>query len=175
MIEIEIPKMSTSAGRYRLSADISVDGQTNTLWFEVEEKFGRYLCHERSDAFVLAMLQYAFRHGHDIKSKSPMTDRLYGQLTEQFLPAFNKINRLTTKIFAPVAPEVEHPEDGCRIGTGLSCGVDSLHVYATRPEIDIACVWSAGVIAEVRKREAYEKPSVKRKKKSEAARKRKYN
>ena len=30
------------------------------------------------------------------------------------------------------------------------------------------------IIAEVRKREAYEKPSVKRKKKSEAARKRKY-
>ena len=32
----------------------------------------------------------------------------------------------------------------------------------------------AGVIQEVREREAYEKPSVKRKKKSEAARKRKY-
>ena len=32
----------------------------------------------------------------------------------------------------------------------------------------------AGVLAEVRKREAYEKPSVKRKKKSEAARKGKY-
>lgn len=32
----------------------------------------------------------------------------------------------------------------------------------------------AGVIAEVRKREHYEKPSVKRKKKSEAARKRKF-
>ena len=32
----------------------------------------------------------------------------------------------------------------------------------------------AGVIQEVRKREHYEKPSVKRKKKSEAARKRKY-
>ena len=32
-----------------------------------------------------------------------------------------------------------------------------------------------GVIAEVRKREHYEKPSVKRKKKSEAARKRKFN
>ena len=33
----------------------------------------------------------------------------------------------------------------------------------------------SGVIAEVRKREHYEKPSVRRKKKSEAARKRKYN
>ncbi|MGI5958261.1 MAG: 30S ribosomal protein S21 [Massiliimalia sp.] len=32
----------------------------------------------------------------------------------------------------------------------------------------------AGVLAEVRKREHYEKPSVRRKKKSEAARKRKY-
>ncbi|MDQ0339632.1 small subunit ribosomal protein S21 [Caldalkalibacillus uzonensis] len=32
----------------------------------------------------------------------------------------------------------------------------------------------AGVISEVRKREFYEKPSVKRKKKSEAARKRKF-
>lgn len=31
----------------------------------------------------------------------------------------------------------------------------------------------AGVMAEIRKREAYEKPSVRRKKKSEAARKRK--
>ncbi len=33
----------------------------------------------------------------------------------------------------------------------------------------------AGIQQEVRKRECYEKPSVKRKKKSEAARKRKYN
>ena len=33
----------------------------------------------------------------------------------------------------------------------------------------------AGVLSDVRKREHYEKPSVKRKKKSEAARKRKFN
>ena len=33
----------------------------------------------------------------------------------------------------------------------------------------------SGVLAELRKRECYEKPSVKRKKKSEAARKRKFN
>jgi ribosomal protein S21 len=33
----------------------------------------------------------------------------------------------------------------------------------------------AGIMQEVRKREHYEKPSVRRKKKSEAARKRKYN
>ena len=37
-----------------------------------------------------------------------------------------------------------------------------------------ACA-KAGIQQEIRKREHYEKPSVKRKKKSEAARKRKYN
>ena len=36
-------------------------------------------------------------------------------------------------------------------------------------------VAKAGIQQEIRKREHYEKPSVKRKKKSEAARKRKYN
>ena len=41
---------------------------------------------------------------------------------------------------------------------------DPLEIYATQ----------SGVLAEVRKREHYEKPSVRRKKKSEAARKRKY-
>ncbi len=35
-------------------------------------------------------------------------------------------------------------------------------------------IQKAGVLAEVRRREHYEKPSVKRKKKSEAARKRKW-
>ena len=35
--------------------------------------------------------------------------------------------------------------------------------------------FKAGIQQEIRKREHYEKPSVKRKKKSEAARKRKYN
>ena len=145
MIEIGLIRLSDVAGHKRISADVAVDGASRELWFEVEGEYGKYLCHERSDAFVLAMLQYALRHGHEIRSKAPMTDRLYEQLTEQFLPAFNKINRLNAKILAPVAPEVEHPEGGHRIGTGISCGVDSLHVYATRPEIDIACIWSAGV------------------------------
>ena len=44
-------------------------------------------------------------------------------------------------------------------------------VYST---YDPSSYARSGVLAEVRKREAYEKPSVRRKKKSEAARKRKY-
>ena len=148
MIEIGNPRISSVGDRKRLGAEVVVDGVSHELWFEVEEKYGKYLCAERSDAFVLAMLQYAFRLGHDVKTETPMTDRLYEQLTDQFLPAFNKINGLNTRIIAKTAPEVEHPSDGHKTGTGLSCGVDSLHVYATHPEVDMACVWSTGVVAE---------------------------
>lgn len=48
---------------------------------------------------------------------------------------------------------------------------ESLDSALRRFKRQCAC---AGVLNEVRKREHYEKPSVKRKKKSEAARKRKY-
>ena len=146
MVQILEPKVSTNGGRERLSADICVDGNTHTLWFEVEKKYGRFLCHERSDAFVLAMLQYVLIHHEDITCEAPMTDRLYEQLTEQFLPPFCKINGLSTKIVASVAAEVDHPEDGVRVGSGISCGVDSLHVYACHDDIDLACIWSTGVV-----------------------------
>ncbi len=36
-------------------------------------------------------------------------------------------------------------------------------------------IQKAGILSEIKRRERYEKPSVKRKRKSEAARKRKYN
>ncbi|MCL1925186.1 MAG: 30S ribosomal protein S21 [Defluviitaleaceae bacterium] len=49
---------------------------------------------------------------------------------------------------------------------------ESLESALRRFKRDIA---KAGIMGEVRKREHYEKPSVRRKKKSEAARKRKYN
>ena len=56
----------------------------------------------------------------------------------------------------------------------LPCGVgrdESLESALRRFKRQCA---KSGVLAEVRKREHYEKPSVKRKKKSEAARKRKF-
>ena len=85
MIEIGRPRISSDGNRARLSADVAVDGESHELWFEVEEKYKEYLCAERSDAFVLAMMQYAFHHRHDIKAVTPMTDRLYEQIVDQFL------------------------------------------------------------------------------------------
>ena len=144
MIEIKNIKVTTKGGKSRLSADIVIAGGGGySLWFEVEEKYGKYLCDERCDAFVLGLLHYALQKGEDIVSEVPMTRRLYEQLTDQFLPAFVKANKIAEiHISAPLADEVEHPDNVYRAGSGVSCGVDSLHVFAKHQDITHGCIWN---------------------------------
>lgn len=157
MVTIKTPRIELRGDKSRLSADIVINGQTSTLWFEVEEKYGQYLCFERGDAFVLAMLYWCMRKGHDIVSEAPMTRRLYDQLTDQFLSPFYRLNDMSSvegvtgerghavRITCPVDSEVAHPDGGNRIGTGISCGVDSLHVFAAHADVNCACIWNAHV------------------------------
>ncbi len=154
MIRISKPKIVSKNDLARLAAEIDYDGKHTSLWFEVDNSFSQYLCDERSDAFVLAILQWAMKYGHDIECEAPMTDRLYSQLTKQFLPAFFRANCFKRNGFktgggrgyaltirAQVAPEVPKVTDGA-IGTGVSTGVDSLHVFAMHPEVTHACLWT---------------------------------
>lgn len=154
MITIKDLGITVVKDKARLSADVDVDGVSNSLWFEVDARYAKFLCEERCDAFVLGLLHWAMRHGHDIVSEIPMTDRLYEQITTQFLPAFYCANGFTravkrpwgvgyrVEIRVPLASEVVHPAGGDAVGAGCSCGVDSMHVYARHPELTHACVWN---------------------------------
>ena len=144
MIEIKNLTIISNNEKARLSADIVLDEKiVRTLWFEVDDKYAKYLCVERSDAFILGLLHYAMREEHDIVSYVPMTRRLYEQLTDQFLPAFSKANKIKCiKIDVPLAEEVEHPDSEYRAGGGVSCGVDSLHVFAKHNDITHGCIWN---------------------------------
>ena len=124
-----------NGGGVRMSANVDVDGIKTPLWVEVSEEYGDYLCAERSDAFLLGLLHYALEFGHDIKCLAPVTKRLYEQLTELFIPAFCKVNKIGGGVIvAALAEEVEHFGEEA-VATGVSCGVDSMHVFATHPEI----------------------------------------
>ena len=143
MIEIRRLSVSSDNGKSRLSADVVQDGEVHPLWFEVDDRYGKYLCAERSDAFVIGLLHYAMRKGHDIASDVPMTRRLYEQLTDQFIPAFSKANGIRKIVITvPLAEEVEHPDSEYRAGGGVSCGVDSLHVFAMHKDITHGCIWN---------------------------------
>lgn len=157
MITISKPEIVFNGEKARLCAVLDIDGTKHPLWVEVDRKYGKFLCAERSDAFVLGVVYYAMRYGHDITCEAPMTDRLYEQLTDQFLPALYKINGYSGSyqkgrgyrvgIVSAVAPEIDHSDGGNAIGGGISCGVDSLHVFARHPEVTHACIWHAyGVV-----------------------------
>lgn len=151
MITIKQPTVTVKNGKARLTANVEVDGASKALWFEVDEKFAKYLCPERSDAYVLGLLRFANLYGHDICAETPMTDVIYDGIVNQFYPAFYKVNNYTratnvkkfaTRIICPVAPTVEKVGDETVVGTGVSCGVDSLHVFAQHSEVTHGCIWN---------------------------------
>ncbi|MDR0964364.1 MAG: hypothetical protein LBM60_07090, partial [Clostridium sp.] len=74
----------------RLCANIVIDGVMRTLYYEVPREYKRYLCTERSDAFILSILQYAMFHNLSVSWVAPVTQRLLYQLKTIFMSAISE-------------------------------------------------------------------------------------
>lgn len=130
MIKIGKPQVKSDASTATLFTDITIDGDSKEVWFKVGKKYGEYLCYERGDAFVIAVLNYAMRNHHDIVSEAPLTEDLYYNIDKYLVDAIAQYNSdfYRPQITAEVASE-PLPCAGA-VGTGISCGVDSLHALA---------------------------------------------
>lgn len=130
MIKIGKPQVKSDASTATLFTDITIDGDSKEVWFKVDKKYGEYLCYERGDAFVIAVLNYAMRNHHDIVSEAPLTEDLYYNIDKYLVDAIAQYNNdfYRPQITAEVASE-PLPCAGA-VGTGISCGVDSLHALA---------------------------------------------
>jgi len=107
------------------------------IFFEVPKEYGEYLLTERCDAFVVLFLHVAASRGYDIVSSVPMSSDLYYNISEHLLPVMNKNSDFSAKLEVPVA---DPPKAGFAVGTGLSCGVDSLSTvkrYVDHPSEDL--------------------------------------
>ncbi len=126
-IVIRKPRLDTAKGKSRLSAEIRFWEETREVWFEVDEKYGQYLCWERSDAFLIGLLNFAMREGCDIVCEAPVTAQLLYQIRTYLLPSLVRNSKVLyeTQITAPMAEKPVSNAGG--VGTGISCGVDSLH------------------------------------------------
>lgn len=97
------------------------------LWFAVPIEYKEYLCVERGDAFVVAMLWYAMITGSDIESIAPMSEKMVFHITRYLIPALctdeNGYRRI--KIMGPTTDQPYQNIGG--VGTGMSCGVDSFY------------------------------------------------
>lgn len=127
MITISKPQVVKRDGYARLIAELDVDGDRRTVWFEVDCRFEQYLCWERSDAFIVGILNYAMTSGHDITCEAPVGEYLYYNLTRHFIEPLsrNSSGLHPTRIIADVDSNVL--ENAGAVGTGFSCGIDSFH------------------------------------------------
>ena len=123
--------MQHAEGQARLCADISLNGKGTTLWFGVEEAQEEYLCAQRSDAFVMALLLTAMRGGHDMECVTPMSERLHYQLENFLIPSLVAAGKQyrPMKIHAPLTSEKVANKGA--VGTAFSGGVDSLYTVMT--------------------------------------------
>lgn len=98
------------------------------LWFAVPKEYEPYLCADRGDAFVVALIWYAMVTGSDIKSEVSVSSQLAFSIQHLLIPALmkeekgysrhiNLICETTTDIYS----------NNVGVGTGMSCGVDSLY------------------------------------------------
>lgn len=126
-IKIGRPFIKADGDRVRAIAKIDVAGETRELWFEVGEEYGSYLNVERADAFLIGLLYTALHEGYGIESEAPITEELLHNVVETLVPAVVKAEPELTmpKISAPVL--VDPIKTAGMVGTGISCGVDSLH------------------------------------------------
>lgn len=129
VLTIGRPRIEAGAkGQTRLVADVDIAGERRSIWLSVENRYARYLCHERSDAFVAGLLPVAFRRHLDIECEAPVGEHLLFQLRSYLIPLISKYGRSVwpVNIKAEVDCSVLSNDDG--VGTGISCGVDCLHV-----------------------------------------------
>ena len=128
MIIIEKPYITEANGKSRLVADIIVDDKTKQVFFEVENEYAKYLCYERSDAFLIGILNYAMRFNHNIICKAPVTEELLYNINEYLIPSLAQNDSRLSNITIDALTEAKPIKNAGGVGTGCSCGVDSFHV-----------------------------------------------
>lgn len=168
MIELMKPYIDNN----RLYFDLKIDKETKTVWFEVEKEYEKYLCDDRVDAIVVGLLHYAMVNNHDIKSNSYITEELLYKINNYLLPSLTKYDKKLHNIKIDIKTK-EACENAGAVGTGCSCGVDSIHAYLNNKDrkekqfkLTHLCINNVGAFNETYKDEGIDKVREARYKKS---------
>ena len=98
----------------------------------MEEKYQKYLCTERVDAFVVGVLPYAMAHSSDndplvIICQAPISEQLYYQLHAHYIPTLVKCIEWYHNIKIECELDSTKLDSANAVGTGVSGGVDSYY------------------------------------------------
>ena len=128
VLHIGRPAITRGGGKARLAAPIRCCGKDSPVWFEVEERYGDYLCDERSDAFLIGLLNHAMREHLDIECEAPVGAQLLYQIRTYLVSALVRASHALREPKIAAEMDAEPMRNAGGVGTGISCGVDSFHV-----------------------------------------------
>lgn len=123
---IGIPYTKREQGKAYLNCSITLGNVERSVYFCVDAEFEEYLCYERADAFLIGILSIAMRERCDIRCLAPVTAELLHQLNTELIPALTKYD---ATLYAPritATPDSSTLSCAGCVGTGCSCGIDSL-------------------------------------------------
>ena len=140
MLIITPPILKSGESETRIECTIAIDGNEEVLYYSTPIEWGKYLTFERADAFLLGVLQYAMKEGHDIEVKAPVSERLYFNLVNQVIPLLSagfghkRIKLICHQLDSSVL--MADTENPFAVGTGCSLGVDSFGsiLYHLQPD-----------------------------------------
>lgn len=109
----------------KISVPYIVENESKELWYLIESKYTSYLTADIADAYVVGFLLYAMERNLNIKSEIPLSAKLYFQLTKYLMPFLVSFNK-RLHIIDILTDLVSEDYQAIHVGTGISCGVDSL-------------------------------------------------
>ena len=125
-----IKKDDSTQNKVLLCSEIWKNGETRTLYFETDEEYGSYFCEDRSDAFLVGLINTAMHEDLDIQCEAGVTEQLLFQLRMYYIPAMAKnfSNMHEISIFSE---GISTSTINCNaVGTGNSGGVDSMYTMS---------------------------------------------
>ena len=135
MVRIHQGYVSESNGVATLSTKIDLGkNDKREVLISVDSEYGKFLSPERADYMLIGMFLRAMkRNEREIICEAPVTEELLYNLNEILIPTLLRTDSRfhPIKIRADIAPPLDKipfkETLSTGVGTGLSCGVDSLH------------------------------------------------
>lgn len=122
------PYIEDYGDKVRLESVIKGSDFEKIFYFEVDNKYKNYLCYERSDAFLMGLLYFALVNGYDIRCEAPLSEKLYHQLSDIYIPTVVKND---PDLFMPITIISELDSMPVKnqkaVGASVSGGVDSFY------------------------------------------------
>ena len=124
-IKISSASVVTESDVTKVSIPLNIAGIESLLWFSFPSDYERFLTVSVSDGIIVGVLLYAMERGYTIVSDIPVSYDLLLKLNKYLIPFLCKVNTSLKPIRIEARSSVEQ-FSGKHVGTGISCGVDSL-------------------------------------------------